>query len=315
MPIAGAGQRLLRVSVVGLCGSDLHWYEESGIGNTRLDSPLVPGHEFSARTEDGQRIAVDPAVPCGRCELCRKGHPNLCPDVRFAGYGREDGALREFMAWEQSCLFRLPDQISDEEGALLEPLGVAIHAVDLAHFKEGMTAAVFGCGTIGLMIIQLLNRSGAAAVYASDILPHRVDAARALGADRTVLAEEGRASLEINGFTSKRGIDVAFDVSGEAGAVADAFETAVPGGKVILAGIPSDDHTEFQASLARRKGLTIKMVRRMKNTYPRAIQLVGQEKLEIGSLVTGRFPLEQAAEAFESASRRDGIKTVITIGK
>jgi L-iditol 2-dehydrogenase len=313
-PSVGEGQRLLAVRVVGICGSDLHWYEESGIGDERLEKPLVPGHEFSARTEEGLRVAVDPAASCGKCELCRKGHPNLCPQMRFAGHGHEDGALREYMTWDQENLFPLPDNLSDEEGALLEPLGVALHAVDLAHLKEGMTAAVFGCGTIGLMIIQLLKRGGAAAIYASDVLPHRAEAARALGAERTVMAEGGRAGAEVIAFTGRRGVDLAFDVSGDEGAVADAFETAMPGGKVILAGIPSDDHTSFQASLARRKGLTIKLVRRMKNTYPRAIQLVGSERLEIASLVTHRYPLEKTVEAFENAARREGIKTVIDVG-
>ncbi len=309
------GQRLLRVGVVGICGSDLHWYTESGIGDARLDKPLVLGHEFSARAEDGMRVAVDPATPCGRCELCLRGHPNLCPDVRFAGHGKEDGALRELMPWAESCLFPLPENISDEEGALLEPLGVALHAVDLAHVKMGMMAAVFGCGIIGLLIVQLLKRGGAGLVLASDVLPHRVEAARALGADHALLAEGGRAASAVNKITRGRGVDLAFDVSGQVGAVADAFETAMPGGKVILAGIPSDDHTGFQASLARRKGLTIKMVRRMKNTYPRAIDLVSRGQVELASLVTGRYPLERGAEAFAAAARREGIKIVITVGR
>jgi L-iditol 2-dehydrogenase len=312
---AGKEERLLQVRSVGICGSDLHWYEESGIGDARLDRPLVLGHEFSAATEDGMRVAVDPALPCGHCELCQKGHPNLCPAVRFAGHGHEDGALREYMTWNQSCLFPLPQTVSDDEGAMLEPLGVALHAVDLSHLKVGMTAAVFGCGTIGLLIVQLLKQGGADAVFASDVLPHRVDIARSLGADRAILAECGRASKEVDGYTRGRGVDLAFDVSGSAGAVADAFEAVMPGGKVILAGIPSDDATSFQASMARRKGLTIKMVRRMKNTYPRAIELVSQKRLEVGSLVTHRFPFDQAAEAFENAIRREGVKTVITVGR
>jgi L-iditol 2-dehydrogenase len=301
-PEPGPGQALVRVQAVGICGSDLHWFGEAGIGDAKLSQPLVLGHEFagviSAGPRQGERVAVDPAVPCHTCEYCLQGNPNLCEHVRFAGHGQEDGALREFIAWPQECLFPLPTALSEADGVMLEPLGVAIHAVDLAHLQTGMSVGVFGCGPIGLLIIQLAQLAGAARVYVTEPLSHRLEVACRQGAIPWI---PGQA------------VDVAFEVAGEEAAVEAAFTAVKPGGRVILAGIPVDDHTSFSASVARRKGLTIKMVRRMKFTYPRAIQLVESGKVDVRSLVTARFPLEQAQQAFTHAQQREGLKTIITL--
>ncbi len=312
-PTAGPGEQLLRVSAVGLCGSDLHWFLEQGIGDAKLDHPLVLGHEFSGLTEVGQRVTVDPAIPCGHCELCRHGHPNLCENLIFAGHGKTDGALREWMAWSENCFFPLPDSISDADGAMLEPLGIAIHTVDLGKLKAGMTVGVFGCGPIGLLIIQVAKLSGAANILATDKLVHRVEAAQGFGASNVFLAGDDSRLSEIRAATRGRGVDVAFEAAGAQEAVEDAFAAVRPGGKVILAGIPDDDKTSFSASTARRKGLTIKLVRRMKHTYPRAIELVSKGLVDVRSIVTHRFPLENAREAFRVAERREGLKIIIEV--
>ncbi len=170
VPVAGEGQKLVRVKAVGVCGSDLHWFSGGEIGDAKLERPLVLGHEFAGELEDGQRVAIDPAISCGHCEFCKRGHPNLCSSIIFAGYGTQDGSLREYMEWNEKCLFPLPDSLTFEDGAMLEPLGVAIHAVDLAHLKTGMTVGVFGCGPIGLLIIQMAKLSGAANIIATDKL-------------------------------------------------------------------------------------------------------------------------------------------------
>jgi L-iditol 2-dehydrogenase len=312
-PQPTAEETLLKITRVGICGSDLHWFTEQGIGDARLTRPLILGHEFSAITESGERVAVDPSISCGTCEFCLQGHPNLCLTVMFAGHGEHDGALREYIAWNKKCLFHLPDNLSDADGAMLEPLGVAIHAVDLAKLRPGMTVGVFGCGTIGLLILQMARLSGAANIVATDVLPHRVEAAKELGANHAILAEDKRGVEMIHAATGTRGVDVAFEVAGVQEAVDTAVTAAIPGGKVILAGIPSDDTTSFSASVARRKGLTIKLVRRMKNTYPRAIRLVASGMVDVRSLVTHRFPLENAAEAFRVAANREGLKVIIHI--
>jgi L-iditol 2-dehydrogenase len=311
VPLPGEGEKILRVTAVGICGSDLHWLNEAGIGDARLEKPLVLGHEFTALTEDGERVAVDPAVPCGACEYCKRGDPNLCIDLIFAGHGRQDGALREQLAWPGRCLYPIPGSVSDAEGVMLEPLGIAIHAADLAHLKVGMSVGVFGCGPIGLLILQLARLAGADKILATDVLPHRLEAARALGANEAYLVDGSSGGQEMRQL-DKQGLDVVFEAAGENAAVEMAVAAARPGGKVILVGIPADDRSSFTASVARRKGLTIKLVRRMKLTYPRALRLVESGKVDARSLVTHTFPLEQAAEAFAVAARRDGLKVIIT---
>ena len=176
-----------------------------------------------------------------------------------------------------------------------------------------MTVGVFGCGPIGLLIIQVAKLSGAAKIVVTDKLIHRVEAANAFGASHAFLAEEGRELGEIRAVTAGRGVDVAFEASGAQGAVDMSFAAVSIGGKVVLVGIPEDDKTTFIGSVARRKGLTIKLVRRMKHTYPRAIDLVSKGLVNVRSLVTHRFPLEQAAEAFRVAERREGLKIMIEI--
>ncbi len=311
LPSAGAGEEVIHVTAVGLCGSDLHWYGRQGIGDASLTRPLVLGHEFCGRTAEGVRVAVDPALPCHQCDYCRRGHPNLCPQVRFAGHGEVDGAMREYLAWDANCLYPLPDSISDDEGVMLEPLGVALHAVDLAHLQPGMTVGVFGCGPIGLLIIQAARIAGAINVIATDLLPQRVEAARSLGADQAFLINGNLSAAELHDATNGSSLDVAFEAAGTQAAVDDAFQTVAPGGKVMLVGIPEDDRTSFSASLARRKGLTIKLVRRMKHTYPRAIDLVQKGWVDVRSLVTHRYRLDQAEQAFQTASRREGLKVII----
>ncbi len=303
-PQAGHGEALLRVTAVGVCGSDLLWFHEGSMGEAQLTRPLVLGHEFSAVIAEGPRrgtrVAVDPAIPCHGCTPCLQGRPNLCLRLRFAGHGQEDGALREYIAWPEECLFPLPDSLTDAEGALLEPLGVAIHAVDLAHLSIGARVGVFGCGPIGLLLVQLARLAGADKVFAADPLPHRMQAAQDLGAKC---------------WESSQEVDVAFEAAGEEEAVSAAVSAIRPGGQVVLIGIPASDRTAFPAAMARRKEATIQLVRRMKFTYPRAIHLVESGRVNVRFLVTHSFPLQQAQKAFEAARWREGLKVIIELGQ
>jgi L-iditol 2-dehydrogenase len=313
VPLVSEKEKLIRVKSTGVCGSDLHWFSEGSIGDAKLQHPLILGHEFAGETEDGQRVAIDPAFPCGSCEFCAHGHPNLCSSIIFAGHGTQDGSLREYMAWSEKCLFPIPDSLSFEDGAMLEPLGVAIHAVDLGKLKAAMTVGVFGCGPIGLLVIQLAKLSGAANIIATDKFAHRVEAAKAYGADHVFLAGNTSQFSEIQAATKGRGVDVAFEAVGVQETVNESVAAVIPGGKVILIGIPNDDKTSFSASTARRKGLTIKLVRRMKYTYPRAIELISKGLVDVRSMVTHRFSLEQSDQAFRVAQRRDGLKVMINL--
>jgi len=314
MPSPGPGESLVRVTAVSICGSDIHWFAEGGIGDARVQQPLVLGHEFAgviaSGERSGERVAVDPAIPCGVCEFCREGNPNFCTSMRFAG-DKFDGALREYVAWPTRCLFRLPESIGDAEGALLEALGVGIHAIDLGHLRPGMSVGIFGCGPIGLLMVQLARISGATHIIATEKLPHRLQAAKSFGATDVFQAEGGQEIAEILAATHRRGVDVAFEVAGENDAVGTAIAVAKPGARVVLVGIPADDRTTFTASIARRKGLTIKLARRMKHTYPRAISLVEHGLVDVHSLVTHRFPLTEAKPAFVEAEKRSGLKVVV----
>jgi L-iditol 2-dehydrogenase len=313
VPQPGAGESLLQVKAVGICGSDLHWFQEGNIGDTTLDHPLILGHEFTAVTPKGERVAVEPSISCNNCEYCQRGDPNLCEHLIFAGHGVHDGALCQQMAWPEHCLFPIPDGLSEAEATLLEPLGIALHAVDLGQLQVGMTVGVFGVGPIGLLVLQLARLSGANKVVVTDKLPHRLEAARALGVSGAILAGTASEHQEVITATGKGGVDVAFEVAGENEAVATAVACTRPGGRIILAGIPADDQTSFSASAARRKGLSLKLVRRMKHTFPRAIQLVKSGQINFKPLVTHTFQFEQAKQAFELAARREGLKVVILL--
>ncbi|GGM57369.1 sorbitol dehydrogenase [Dactylosporangium sucinum] len=310
-PRPGPGECLVRVTAVGLCGSDLHWFGEGGIGDAVLERPLALGHEMAGVILDGpragQRVAIDPAIACRTCAYCLRGHPNLCLRLHFAGHGRTDGGLREVIAWPEHLLHPLPDSVSDAGGAVLEPLGVALHGLDLAHPRVGATVAVVGCGPIGLLTIRLARVAGAARVVAVEPRAHRRAAAVAAGAD-AVYAPSDPDVAAIDGVA-----DVAFEIAGTDAAVEGAIRACRPGGKVVLAGIPDDDRTSFPASLARRKGLTLILVRRMQEMYHRTTALAASGAIDVESLVTARYPLERAAEAFAAATAREGLKTVVEV--
>jgi L-iditol 2-dehydrogenase len=305
-PSPGAGESLVRVEAVGICGSDLHWYDEGGIGDAQLADPLVIGHEFAGVVEggplDGRRVAVDPALHCGHCERCLEGHQNLCPNVVFAGHGSCDGGLREYLSWPTEALHPLPESMDAIAGAMLEPLGVAIHALDLGHVHLGDDVAVVGCGPIGLLLIEVARAAGARVPVAVDPLAHRRAAAERAGAETVVAPEDLPDGLTV---------DVAFEVAGTDAAVEGAMRLARAGARVVLVGIPSDDRTTFGAGLARRKGLTIVMARRMNAVYPRAIRLVDRGLIDVDSLTTHRYPLEQVGEAFAVAAARTGLKVMV----
>ncbi len=307
-PTSGQDDLVIRPTAVGLCGSDLHWWSEGSIGDAAIEEPLVVGHEAAGVVlggpRDGELVAIDPAVPCMSCHECMAGRGNLCPDVRFLGHGRQDGALRTVLTWPDRACHTLPESIGDAHGALLEPLGVALHATRLAHVTAGDTVAVIGCGPIGLLLIQLVQSLGATKVLASDPLAHR----------RVLAAEFGAVAVDPRGGSPEdldSVADVTFEVSGDDDAVAQAFHIARPGSRVALVGIPDGDRTSFAASVPRRKGLTVSFVRRMHETYPRAIAAVLGGFVDLAPIVTHRFTLDEIAAAFDVAAARRGGKVIV----
>jgi L-iditol 2-dehydrogenase len=314
-PTRGPGEELVRVAGVGICGSDLHWYSESAIGDAVLTRPLVLGHEAGGVIDSGprrgQRVAIDPAIPCQVCEQCLAGHAHLCLALRFAGHGPTDGALREYAAWPSRCLVPVPDALDDADAAMLEPLGVALHAVRLAGIRPGARVGVFGCGPIGLLLIQLARASGATAIVATDVLPHRIVAAGANGATAAALVAGGSERAELLAATGGHGVDVAFEVAGEDDALETAIALAAPAGTVVVVGIPAVDRTTLTASTARRKGLTIKFSRRMNRVYPEVIRLVESGLIDVRTLVTGSYSLTDYRAAFAAAVTREGLKVLV----
>lgn len=322
------GEIRLRVRAVGICGSDLHTYADGRIGSTAVESPLVLGHEFGgdivavgADALDGngeplrvgQRVAVDPATPCWHCEYCDAGHPNLCRRLHFCGLWPDDGALCEEMIVSARSCFPIPDSISDAGAALLEPLGVALHAIDLAKLQVARSVAVLGCGPIGLLIIRLARLSGADPIYAFDCYPWRVEKAKALGATDGFTLDDNPVE-RIQALTGGRGVDVSIEAAWADHSIGQAAEMAKLGGRLVLVGIPSDDEIRMKHSTARRKGLTIMMARRMKHTYPRAIHLVTQQPdgVDLEGIISHRFPLAQSDEAFAmNAAYAEGVHKIV----
>ena len=315
-PTPGPGEILVHITAVGLCGSDLHWYREGKIGDAGLSRPLVLGHEFGGVILDGpragERVAADPADPCGRCDPCRAGRANVCIATRFAGFGTTDGALRSVMAWPGHLLHRVPDTVGDDEAALLEPLGVALHALDLAPVVVGARAGVYGCGPLGLLLVQLLRLSGALVIVATDRLAHRVAAARQMGATHGFVVGDGSTDTAMGGDPREVPVDVAFEVAGDDDAIADAIAAVRPGGRVVLVGIPDDDRTSFPAAAARRKELSFHVSRRMAATdLPRAIGLAATGRVDLSALITHRYPLDEVSDSFAMLASRRGLKVVV----
>lgn len=312
-PTAGAGESLVRIAAVGLCGSDLHWFDQGGIGDATITRPIIPGHEMAGRAVDGpyagRLVAIDPAIACGQCELCREGHPNLCPEVQFAGHSTLDGPMCELMAWPTHLLHPLPESMTAADGAVLEPLGVALHTWDLARPRLGASVLVSGCGPIGLLALQVARAAGAGRIVTVDPLAHRREAALRYGADAAVSPDEATDEVWREHFGL--GCEVSIEACGNDASIAQCLAAARPGAKVMLAGIPDDDRSFFAAGPARRKGLTLMLVRRMKEMYERTIPLVADGHVDVRSIVTDTYPLAQTQEAFTTAVAREGLKVVV----
>lgn len=318
-PAPDTGNALVPISVagVGVCGSDLHYYLEGGIGSQTIAAPFVPGHEFAGHVlEDrpelelrrGELVAVDPATPCGHCEWCHRGEINLCPNTMFMGAPPYPGAMAELVAVDPAQIVKVPQNFSVDQAMMLEPLGVAIHAIDLAKPRLAESVAVIGCGPIGLLMVALARHCGVGQIFAIDPVGYRAQAAGIEGADR-VGADRG----EIVGWTGGRGVDLVLEATNSPDGFQHAAEAVRIGGRVVLVGIPEGDRYGLVAGLARRKGLTAKFSRRMGHVYPRAIGLVARKSLNVERIVTHHFGLAEGARAFDlQAACADGaLKSLI----
>ena len=301
----------MRVDAVGLCGSDTHWWEAAGIGDTAVpDGGLCLGHEIAGTIvgDDGAplAVAVDPSQPCGSCPTCAAGLEDLCPATRFAGFGPTDGGLRESMAWPRHLLVPVPVGLPPEQACQLEALGVALRAMERAGVGPSTTVAVVGTGPIGLLIVRACRALGAPVILATDLLDHRVEAAVASGATDAWRAGAGGSPAPHDP------VDVAIECAGTDDAIATAIDLVRPGGHVVLVGIPEDDRTSFRAAPARRKGLTLSISRRMRASDLRAAAtLVADGTISLDGLVTHVSDLADAPGAFAVQAAREGLKVVV----
>jgi L-iditol 2-dehydrogenase len=326
-PVAapGPGEALVRITAVGICGSDLQYYAQGRIGDLEFNAGHVLGHEVAGRVEalgpnvdgpaPGTPVVVDPAIHCGRCRFCMAGHPNLCTGLRFFGSPPVSGAFCDFLTHPAHLLLPLPPGTTPAVGAAIEPLGVAIHAVDLGHVTLGDTVAVLGCGPIGLLIAHVAQLAGAATVVATEPLAHRRAVAPAFGISAVFDPIQGDTVQRILDVTAGVGADVAFETAGSPEATEQAVRILRPGGILVLLGYWKYDQVTLPGITAMRKGLTIRFVRRMKNTFPRAIDLVRRGSVNLSALISHEFSMNDIARAFARAEARapDVIKAVVVM--
>jgi L-iditol 2-dehydrogenase len=322
-PDPGPGEVLLKIAAVGVCGSDVHYYVEGQLGDQVPTEPFVLGHEFAAWVEAlgpdveglklGELVAVEAGIACGKCEFCLHGHPNLCLDMRFCGAPPIGGVYSEYTVMPAENCFPLPEGFDAIDGVMLEPLGVALHTVDLGHLRPAQTVAVLGAGPIGLVTAAVARLAGATEIYMTEPLAYRRTFAQEYVADAVFNPDETDVVEEILARTYGRGVDVSFDAAAAPETPNQCAAVTRRGGKMIAVGIPSDDRMTFRAEIVRRNALTIKLVRRSKHTYERGIRILEAGAVDLRSLVTHLFPLEQIDEAFDTvAGYEDGvIKAII----
>ncbi len=319
VPAPGPREVLLKLASVGVCGSDVHYYVDGRIGDAIVEEPIIMGHEFSATIvalgedvtglEVGQLVAVEPAINCGHCEMCLTGHPNLCADVRFCGTPPINGVFTEYAVMPAHNCFLMPAGMTAVEGAMLEPLGVAIHTVDLSHLRVGQTIAILGAGPIGLLIAAVAKAAGASRIYMTEPEAHRRAFALDYIADDVFDPQTQDVVAEVLRATDGRGVDVSFEAAGALDTPQQGAAMVRLGGTLVLCGIPgAEDTLTLKASLIRRKGLTIKMVRRMKHAYPRAILMLESGMIDVNPIVSHLVSLQDIQDTFEMvAAYGDGV--------
>ncbi len=301
-------EALIRIHSTGVCGSDMHYFTDGRIGATVITEPIVLGHEYAGVVEAvgceadaslvGKRVAVEPGIPCLKCELCRTGHYNVCRDLSFPGGPPYDGALCEYVAVHAEFCFPVPDAMSMAEAAMMEPLAVALHTVELANAQPGESAAILGLGPIGLLTAQVAKLSGIDVLYGTDLYDYRVEAGRRYGVDCAFNADQQDTVDAVMDQTQGRGVDVVFDCARSVDTPAIACRIARPAGRCILTGISGHQDGVFPVDIARRKELMVQWCRRFKFNFPAAIALTAAGRLDVKSLMTHSFPLERANEAF-----------------
>jgi len=301
IPSPGPGEALVRVQACGVCGSDIHYYEHGRIGSFVVERPLILGHECGAVVEAvgdgvtnvkaGDRVAVEPGVPCRVCAACKTGRYNLCPDVRFLATPPIHGAFVEYLVHAADFLFPMPDHMSFAQAAMCEPLSVGIHAARRGRVSPGDSVAILGAGPIGLMTIQAAKAFGASHITATDVDDSRLELAQKVGADETInVRKEALADLEA---------DVAIETAGTKATTAGTIELVRRGGRCVWVGLAPEGAFEIPVVEAVAREVDIMTVFRYANTYAIAVRMIAAGQVDVDSCITDHFRLDEVDKAIE----------------
>src|SRR5438094_2024316 len=311
VPSPSEGEVLVRILSVGVCGSDVHYYEHGRIADFVVRSPLVLGHESSgqivevgkgvSRARVGERVAIEPGVPCGHCGQCRAGRYNLCPNIRFHGTPPVDGTLSEFVAVRSELAYSVPDEISDNAAALLEPLSVGIWANHKAGTRTGTSLLIAGAGPIGLVTVMVARAAGATRIAVSDVNRNRLSAAVARGAT-------GRAVPGSDDLAGE--FEASIDCSGSAAAIDAGVRLVRPAGSVVLVGMGADE-LRLPFGLVQQRELVITGTFRYANTWPTATALAASGRTSLDDLVTGEYGLADTEKALTAGGDQHSVKAVV----
>ncbi len=327
IPVPKDNEVLVKLEYVGICGSDLHYYETGAIGDYVVEPPFVLGHEPGGTVVEvgknvkhlkaGDRVALEPGKTCGHCEFCKTGNYNLCPDVVFFATPPVDGVFQEYVAHEADLCFKLPDNVSTMEGALIEPLAVGFHAAMQGGARAGQTAVVMGAGCIGLVTMMALKAMGVSRVYVVDIMEKRLEKALELGADGVIHAGQLDAVEELRKVTNGNGSDLVVETAGTQVTTVQAIHMAKKGAVIVLVGYSKSGEMTLPMSLVLDKELTFKTVFRYRHIYPMAIEAVAAGKVNLKGIVTDVFGLDEVQKAMDYSvnNKADIVKAVIRIAK
>ncbi len=327
IPTPAADEVLVKLDYVGICGSDLHYYETGAIGDYVVKPPFVLGHEPGGVVVEvgkdvkhlkvGDRVALEPGKTCGQCEFCKTGRYNLCPDVVFFATPPVDGVFQEYVAHEAGLCFKLPDNVSTLEGALIEPLAVGFHAAVQGEAHAGQTAVVMGSGCIGLVSMMALKAMGVSRVYVADIMQKRLDKAMELGADGVINGKEKDTVEEVMRLTDGKGCDLVIETAGTQITTVQSIHMAKKGSNIVLVGYSASGEMTLPMSLFLDKELTFKSVFRYRHIYPMAIDAVAAGKVNLKGIVTDIFDLDDVQEGMDRSihNKADIVKGVIRISK
>lgn len=316
---------LIKVEYVGICGSDVHYLEHGKIGDFVVDGDFILGHECAGTVVEigtgvknlkiGDKVALEPGQTCGQCEFCKSGRYNLCPYVEFLATPPYHGCIMNYIAFPENMCFKLPDNITTKEGALVEPLAVGMHAAGQGGVKLGDSVVILGAGTIGLVTLLACKANGATDITVVDVLPKRLEYAKKLGATTVINALETDVFAEIDRLTNKMGVDVVIETAGSARTISQTPYLIKNGGCVVLVGMAPQDIIEYNFSKIMAKEAQIKSVFRYRNIYPTAIKAIAKGIIDITGIVTHEFDFEDTAKAFDYVinNKQDVVKAVIKV--